>query len=97
ALEESAWRESYQEVQTPIPGYELCLSFQEKEFKVHLWELCFEICFKDYQRDSVPQDSELNVDVDTSLLDSETGDVNWENLDAKVKQQVEQLFASLPQ
>ncbi|AFZ44830.1 hypothetical protein PCC7418_2692 [Halothece sp. PCC 7418] len=97
ALEESAWRESYQEVQTPIPGYELCLSSQDKEVKVNLWELCFEVCFQGYQRGSVPLDSELNVDVDTSLLDAETGEVNWEKLDAKARHQVEQLFASLQQ
>jgi len=97
ALEESAWRESYQEVETPIPGYELCLSSQDQEIKVNLWELCFEVCFQDYQRGSVPIDSELNVEVDTSLLDLETGEVDWEKLDAKAKQQVEQLFASLKQ
>jgi hypothetical protein len=97
ALEDSAWRESYQEVQTPIPGYELCLSSQDQEIKVNLWELCFEVCFQDYQRGSVPIDSELKVDVDTSLINPETGEVDWEKLDAKAKQQVEQLFASLEQ
>lgn len=95
ALEESSWRESYQEVQTPIPGYELCLSSQDKEIKVHLWELCFEVCFQNYQRGSVPLDAELNVEVDTSLLDEQTGQVCWEKLDQKAEQQVKQLFASL--
>jgi hypothetical protein len=33
--------------------------------------------------------------VDTSLLDEETGEVDWQKLDDKAKQQVEQLFASL--
>lgn len=95
ALEDSAWRESYQEVQTPIPGYELCLSSQDQKIKINLWELCFEVCFQDYQRGSVPLDSELNVEVDTSLLDTETGEVNWEKLDAKARQRVEALFKSL--
>ncbi|NBD33569.1 MAG: hypothetical protein GVY17_11540 [Cyanobacteria bacterium] len=97
ALEESVWRESYQEVETPIPGYELCLSSQDQEIKVNLWELCFEVCFQDYQRGSLPIDAELKVDVDTSLINPETGEVDWEKLDAKAKQQVKQLFASLKQ
>lgn len=95
ALEDSGWRESYQEIQTPIPGYELCLSSQEQEIKINLWELCFEVCFQNYQRGSVPLDSELKVEVDTSLLNEETGEVCWEKLDYKAKQQVENLFANL--
>jgi len=95
ALEDSAWRESYQEVATPLPGYELCLSFQEQAVKINLWELCFEVCFQDYQRGSVPLDSELNVEVDTSLLNPETGEVNWEKLDNKARTKVEQIFANL--
>jgi len=95
ALEDSAWRESYQEVETPLPGYELCLSSQDQEIKINLWELCFEVCFRDYQRGSVPLNSELNVEVDTSLLDEETGEVNWEKLDDKARKQVEQIFSSL--
>ncbi len=95
ALEESAWRESYQEVETPLPGYELCLSSQDQEIKINLWELCFEVCFQNYQRGSVAIDSEVKVEVDTSLLDTETGEVNWEKLDDKARKQVEQIFAGL--
>lgn len=97
AIEDSSWRESYQEVQTPFPGYELSLSSEEKEIKINLWELCFEVCFKDYQRGSVPLEAELKVEVDTSLFAEDTGEVNWEKLDAKAKQQVEQLFEHLPE
>lgn len=97
ALEDSSWRESYQEVQTPIPGYELCLSYQEQEIKINLWELCFEVCFENYQMGTVPLDSELQVEVDTSLLDLETGEVDWQKLDQKAQQQVEALFNKLKQ
>ena len=95
ALEDSAWRESYQEVETPIPGYELCLSKQGKDITVSLWELCFEVCFQDYQRGSVPPDSELQVDIDTGLFDPETGEVDWEKLDQKAQAKIENLFANL--
>jgi len=92
AIEDSSWRESYQEVQTPLPGYELSLSSEEKEIKINLWELCFEVCFQDYQRGSVPLDAELTVEVDTSLLTEDTGEVNWERLDEKAMGKVEQLL-----
>lgn len=95
ALEDSAWQESYQEVETPIPGYELCLSKQGQDIKVSLWELCFEVCFQDYQRGSVPPDSELQVDIDTGLFDTETGEVDWEKLDQKAQAKIENLFSSL--
>lgn len=95
AIEDSSWRESYQEVQTPLPGYELSLSSEEKEIKINLWELCFEVCFQDYQRGSVPLDAELTVDVDTSLLIADTGEVNWERLDEKAMGKVEQLLENL--
>lgn len=95
AIEDSSWRESYQEVQTPLPGYELSLSSEEKEIKINLWELCFEVCFQDYQRGSVPLDAELTVDVDTSLLTEDTGEVNWERLDEKAMGKVEQLLENL--
>lgn len=95
ALEDSAWRESYQQVETPIPGYELCLSKQGQDITVNLWELCFEVCFQDYQRGSVPPDSELQVDIDTGLFDTETGEVDWEKLDQKAQAKIENLFASL--
>lgn len=94
-LEDSAWRESYQEVETPIPGYQLCLSKQGQDITVNLWELCFEVCFQDYQRGSVPPDSELQVDIDTGLFDTETGEVDWEKLDQKAQAKIEKLFASL--
>ncbi|PNW56988.1 UNVERIFIED_CONTAM: hypothetical protein BEN50_07575 [Euhalothece sp. KZN 001] len=95
AIEDSSWRESYQEVQTPLPGYELSLSSEEKEIKINLWELCFEVCFQDYQRGSVPLDAALTVDVDTSLLTEDTGEVNWERLDEKAMGKVEQLLKKL--
>lgn len=95
AIEDSSWRESYQEVQTPLPGYELSLSSEEKEIKINLWELCFEVCFQDYQRGSVPLDAALTVDVDTSLLTEDTGEVNWERLDEKAMGKVEKLLKKL--
>ena len=72
---------------TPHPGYYLRLQRQDRQVEVDLWELCYQICFHHYH--SFP------VEIDNSLID-ETGDVDWQRLDAKAKQLVEQMFANLP-
>lgn len=78
----------------PYPGYILCLTYQDKQVNVDLWELCYQVCFRNY----IPALGETvnqEVEIDTSLID-ETGDVDWQPLDAKARQLVESLFASLP-
>ena len=73
---------------SPHPGYELCLEQDDRQVTIDLWELCYKVCFN--QQD----DSQL-VEVDLSLID-ETRDVDWNRLDDKTKQLVEQIFATLP-
>ena len=91
-LEASAWQGTYQEVETPYPGHQLCLRYQDQETIVNLWDLCYEICFRSYQRGAT---SEQFVEIDTTLLD-ESGEVDWNRLDEKARTCVEQLFAELP-
>jgi hypothetical protein len=77
----------------PIPGYQLCLEKQDTSICVDLWELCFQVCFRNYK----PVHSELEsqeVEIDTTLID-ETGDVDWQCLDTKAQQLVAQVFADL--
>lgn len=75
---------------TPHPGYHLCLQRQDQQVSVDLWELCYQVCFLDYGT------GDEAVNIDTSLID-ETGDVDWLRLEAKTKDLVEQVFASLPE
>ena len=82
-------RETLTKLSTPHPGYHLCLQRQEQQVNVDLWELCYQVCFVEYTP------SNITVDIDTSLLD-ESGDVEWNLLDTKAKQVVEEMFASLP-
>lgn len=82
-------RETLAKLPTPHPGYHLCLQRQEQRVNVDLWELCYQVCFVDYNL------NDDTVDIDTSLLD-ETGDVEWNLLDKKAKRVVEGMFASLP-
>ncbi|HIK28478.1 MAG: hypothetical protein N3E45_00325 [Oscillatoriaceae bacterium SKW80] len=94
-LEESVWQGTYEEVQFPIPGFQLCLQHQNHQVKVNMWELCYQICFSNYRQSHAEIES-VEVDIDTSLIDETTGDVDWNRIDEKAKQVVEEVFASLP-
>lgn len=93
-LENTTWKATYNNVETPLPGYELCLERNDTSVCVDLWELCFKVCFRNYDPTHTEQESQ-EVEIDTSLID-ETGDVDWQCLDTKAQQLVEQVFADLP-
>ncbi|NJR73745.1 MAG: hypothetical protein HC773_08815 [Scytonema sp. CRU_2_7] len=83
-------REALSRLPMPHPGYHLCLQRQEQEISIDLWELCYQVCFRNYIL------GDETVEIDTSLID-ENGDVDWQNLDTKAKELVEQVFANLPE
>ncbi|MGV2827431.1 hypothetical protein [Myxosarcina sp. GI1(2024)] len=99
-LEVSDWKGSYREVNEPIPGYHLCLSKPEHQIEVDVWELCYQVCFQEYnpvrhlfsQADTRP----YKVEIDTRLLD-DLGEIDWQLLESKAQQSVRQVFASLPE
>jgi hypothetical protein len=80
---------------SPHPGYLLCLEKGDRQITVDIWQLCYQICFRNYSPVLNAMDGDLTVDVDTRLID-ETGDVDWLQLDAKAKQMIDQIFSSLP-
>ncbi len=94
-LEQSSWKATYEEVQMPFPGYLLCLQHQDEQLCFDLWDLCFQVCFRNYSFSHAQEESRI-VEIDTSLIDDENSDVDWHRLDAKAHQIVEQVFASLP-
>jgi hypothetical protein len=84
----------------PFPGYWLYLSRGDHQATVDLWDLCYQICFQNY--DSLHGTSHAadepigdSVAIDVSLFD-ETGEVDWHRLDDKTCQTVQQVFATLP-
>lgn len=79
---------------TPYPGYLLCLEHGGKQVTIDLWQLCYQICFRNYSPVLNAMDKDLSVEIDTSLID-ETGDVDWQRLDDKAKQLIGQIFSSL--
>ncbi|MBD2109484.1 hypothetical protein [Nodosilinea sp. FACHB-13] len=90
--DEKAIRQQLSQLPTPAPGYELRLTQSASEAAAEeprtatldVWELCFEVCFDNYQ----PQQP---VSVDPALLD-EDGEINWLALDEKAKALVEKAI-----
>jgi len=93
-LEESVWTGTYQEVHVPIPGYQLLLEFQGEQRCVDIWELCYRVCFVNYQSAHTQMQSQ-EVLIDTFLIEEDTGDVDWNRLDAKASQLIQEIFANL--
>lgn len=84
-----------EELPQPYPGYFFHLERGTKSLTVDLWELCYRVCFRNFQAQSAIQQGEsVLVEVDGDLFD-ETGDVDWTRLDEKSQQVVEAVFARL--
>ncbi|MCT7952023.1 hypothetical protein NG798_19680 [Ancylothrix sp. C2] len=94
-LDESVWQGSYQEVQNPYPGYQLCLQNKEHQITLEIWDLCYQVCFSNYQPTHAPEET-FEVEIDHQLLEEETGEVDWNRLDSKAKKVVDKIFAELP-
>jgi len=92
-LDLSNWKGRYEEFDAPYPGYELHLSLGKQSIAVDLWELCYQICFQNYQ--PTHSDRAISVEIDTDLID-EDGEVDWQKLDEKTRRLVEDIFATLP-
>jgi hypothetical protein len=94
SAEAEAIEEQLARLPSPQPSYILCLQKGDRQITIDLWQLCYQICFRNYSPVLNAMDRDLIVEVDTSLID-ETGEVDWLRLDAKAKQLIEQIFASL--
>jgi hypothetical protein len=77
-----------------IPGYELRLEHQGQQISVELWDLCYRVCFDRYNPAADCLEDQP-VTIDTALIDA-TGEVDWQHLNEKAKQLVEQIFTDLP-
>ncbi|MEB3309026.1 MAG: hypothetical protein VKJ02_02225 [Snowella sp.] len=102
-LEESVWKGTYQDIETPYPGHQLQLTYQDHHFAIAVWDLCFQVCFLDYQA-PIHQDGEANADrdnhqqevsIDTSLFE-ENGEINWQKLESKTQNMIQTIFQNLP-
>ncbi|MGK7889738.1 MAG: hypothetical protein AB4042_10415 [Leptolyngbyaceae cyanobacterium] len=78
---------------TPIPGYELHLTLNQHHLTIDLWQLCYQICFANY--DEVQLD-EQSIQIDEQLLNGHN-EVDWHQLDEKTQSCIQDIFARLPQ
>lgn len=81
---------------SPYPGYQLQLKSGDRQVTIDIWQLCYQICFRNYSPVLNALDKDLVVEIDTTLINEAAGDVDWLRLDNKTKEHIEQIFASLP-
>ncbi|MFM1843677.1 MAG: hypothetical protein RLZZ490_2420 [Cyanobacteriota bacterium] len=99
ALETIPWRTRYEEIQDPFPGHQLILENGDRLYRVNLWDLCFQVCFANYQPrpfvDNLPDNQDLLlVEIDQTLFD-ETN-IDWTALDNKAQRCIQAMIAALP-
>jgi hypothetical protein len=93
--EVSTWQVSYEEVREPRPINYLCLQSQDRQLKFDIWDLCYQVCFLNYDGSHSEVESQI-VEVDTSLIDMEAGSPDWHRLDNKANDVVAKIFNNLP-
>ncbi|WP_310483933.1 hypothetical protein [Chamaesiphon sp. VAR_48_metabat_403] len=93
--ETSTWQVSYEEIRDPHPINYLCLKSANRQLKFDIWDLCYQVCFLDYDGSHSEIESQI-VAVDTSLIDMEAQTPDWHRLDEKAKNVVARVFNNLP-
>ncbi len=84
--ESSSWTVRYEDIETPFPGYIAYLQKDNYQKEKNIWQLCFEICFVDYN-----EDPDKEIETDHSLFD-EDGELDWQKLEIKTQKFVKNLF-----
>jgi hypothetical protein len=82
---------SYTEVTEPYPSNLLCLSKDDRNLQVDIWHLCFQICFTNFEE--IREYPDRPAQIDTSLFDLHSAEVDWTKLDQKAQETVAQVFA----
>jgi hypothetical protein len=82
---------NYIEVTEPYPSNLLCLSRDSQELRVDIWELCFQVCFTNFEE--IRQNTEQIAQIDEELFDPDRAEVDWTKLDHKAQAAVAQVFA----
>ncbi|MDJ0662479.1 MAG: hypothetical protein QNJ42_23790 [Crocosphaera sp.] len=95
-LEKSNLVATYEEVQEPFPGYQLILTHEEDSVTISIWDICFKVCFVDYQLSSenLAQDS-IIVEIDDNLFNEEPA-INWQYLETKTQEIIQTIIDNFP-
>lgn len=86
----SQFQTTYEEITEPYPSYLLCLQKPDNLVKFNVWELCFQVCFLNY--DSNYNEDEF-IEIDPNLLD-ETDEIDWHSLETKTQKLIKNIFNS---
>ncbi|MEM9136246.1 MAG: hypothetical protein AAGB01_02690 [Cyanobacteria bacterium P01_F01_bin.42] len=86
------------ELPQPIPLYRLEITDQSSVPTINMWQLCYQICLKDYTpqlQDMSLMAPDLNQnDIDSRLTDQD-GEIDWDCLNQNAQLVVEKLIASI--
>ena len=93
--ETSTWQVSYEEIRDPHPINYLCLKSANRQLKFDIWDLCYQVCFLNYDGSHSELESQI-VAVDTSLIDMDAQIPDWHRLDNKAKDVIARVFDNLP-
>lgn len=98
-LDASNLKGTYQEITEPIPGYILTLSKGDLSIEVDIWQLCYQVCFQDYNLPqqhlfSGAEQRTVEVEIDQRLFNA-TGELDWHLIEDKAQQAVRQVFAEI--
>ncbi|MGK7956319.1 MAG: hypothetical protein AB4063_13880 [Crocosphaera sp.] len=96
-IEKSSLVATYEEVQEPLPGYQLILTHEDNTMTIGIWEICFKVCFLEYQFSSNDLSEEsMIVEIDGSLFNEEQV-IDWQKLETKTQQIIQTIFENFPE
>ncbi len=95
-LEKTNLVATYEEVQDPLPGYQLILTHDDDSVTISIWDICFQVCFIDYQFSSIQSSqNSIIVEIDDNLF-TEDKEINWQQLETKTQQTIQKIINNFP-
>ncbi len=96
-LEKTNLVATYEEVQDPLPGYQLILTHDDDSVTISIWDICFQVCFIDYQFSSIQSSqNSIIVEIDDNLF-NEDKEINWQQLETKTQQTIQTIIDNFPE
>jgi hypothetical protein len=90
-----ALQQQLSQLPQPYAGYELCLTQGDRQVRIDLWELCYQVCFTQYiYHPDHPLGEAQMVEVDLSLVNAQN-ELDWERLEEKTQRVLERVFNQL--
>ena len=95
-LEKTNLVATYEDIQAPFPGYQLILTKENDSVSISIWEICFQVCFTDYQFSSNnSSQASIMVEIDENLFNGDN-EINWQQLEIKTQQTIQTIINNFP-